>query len=177
MRGAFRNAVVWGVVWGAFGFAVSTVFRIRDQIPFLNAVGDGLGMGIRIGIMGAITSAAFSTFIYLRYRGKLLSEISWKRFGVGGALVAGAFVPAFMQTMNYLSGQSVPWNLIFDDIVRSAVFGGITAAGTMWLAQRAEAKFPPTVPELLGQMEQDVIGAGQAEKYSAEQRTPAARRF
>lgn len=42
-----------------------------------------------------------------------------------------------MQTMNFLSGQSVPWNLIADDIVMAALFGGITAAGTMKLAQRA----------------------------------------
>ena len=93
LRATFRNSVVWGVVWGTFGTAVASVMRLIDKIPFGYALLDGLGMGIRIGVMGAIASAAFFAFISVAYRGKRLSEISWLRFGAGGAIVAGLFVP------------------------------------------------------------------------------------
>jgi hypothetical protein len=177
LRAAFRNSVVWGVVWGTFGSAVATGMRLLDKIPPGNALLDGIGMGIRIGFAGAITGAAFFAFISMAYRGKRLSEISWLRFGLGGAVVAGLFVPGFLQTMNLLSGGGlVPWHLVFDDFVYSALFGGITAAGTMLLAQRDEAAHPTTVQELLDRMEQQTLGAGEAAKYRKAERSRTAER-
>ncbi len=172
LRATFRNSVVWGVVWGTFGSAVATVMRIYDRIPFGYAVRDGLGMGIRIGFIGAIAAAAFFAFISVAYRGKRLSEISWLRFGIGGAIVAGLFVPAFLQAMNLLTGgELVPWNLLSDDLVLSAVFGGITAAGTMKLAQMDEAAHPGTVEQLLDRMERDSLGAGGTTAYRKAERS------
>src|SRR4051794_30282950 len=107
LRAAFRNAVVWGVAWGGLGSVVATIMRVLDQIPFGGAVLDGIGMGVRIGVIGAIAGTAFFAFISLAYRGKRLSEISWLRFGVGGAVLAGLFVPAFLQAMNLLTGGSL----------------------------------------------------------------------
>ena len=53
-------------------------------------------------------------------RGKQLSEISWVRFWIGGFILAGLFVPAYLQTMNVITGGGlVPWNLVFDDISSS----------------------------------------------------------
>ncbi|HEX2601028.1 MAG TPA: hypothetical protein VHL32_02860, partial [Gemmatimonadaceae bacterium] len=158
LRAAVRNSVVWGVAWGAIGTVAATAMRLIDKIPLGHAVLDGIGMGIRIGVMGGIAGAAFFAFISLAYRGKRLSEISWVRFGVGGAVLAGLFVPAFLQTMNLLSGGNmVPWHLVTDDMFFSAIFGGITAAGTMILAQRDEAAHPVTVEELLERMERDAL--------------------
>src|SRR6478672_434298 len=104
LRATFRNSLVWGVAWGAFGTGVASVMRLIDKIPFGYALLDGLGMGIRIGVIGAIAGAAFFAFISVAYRGKRLSEISWARFGAGAAIVAGLFVPGFLQAMNLLSG-------------------------------------------------------------------------
>ena len=161
LRAIFKNSVVWGGIWGVLGTAISAVFRLNDNIPFGNAILDGIGMGIRIGVVGGLTGAAFATFIAIAYRGKSLKEISWPKFGLGGAVLAGLFVPTWMQTMNVLTGGGmVPFNLINDDIVMSALFGGITAAGTMLMAQRAEAKNPVTVQELLDRMEQRAIETG-----------------
>ena len=175
LRAAFRNAVVWGVGWGGLGTVVATLMRLSDHIPLGHAMLDGLGMGIRIGFMGALAGTAFFGFIAAAYRGKRLSEISWVRFGIGGAIVCGLFVPAFMQTMNLLTGGSlVPWNLVFDDIVFSAAFGGITAAGTMFLAQRYEAAHPTTVQDLLDRMERQSLGAGAAPEYSKTERSRTA---
>ena len=177
LRGAFRNALVWGAAWGAFGTAVASAMRIIDKIPLGYALLDGLGMGIRIGVVGAIAGTAFFAFISLAYRGRRLSEISWLRFGVGGAVLAGLFVPSFLQTMNLLTGGDlVPWNLVFDDAVYSAVFGGITAAGTMILAQRDEAKHPVTVEDLLERMERQSLGAGEATGYEKAKRSRTSER-
>jgi hypothetical protein len=178
LRGAFRNALVWGAAWGVLGTAIASMIRLLDGIPLGHALLDGLGMGIRIGFMGAITSTAFFAYISLAYRGKRLSEISWARFGVGGALVAGLFVPAFLQTMNVITGGSiVPWHLVFDDFLFSAAFGGITAAGTMILAQRDEAAHPVTVQELLERMERNSLGAGAPPTYRTVDRPKSAERI
>jgi hypothetical protein len=166
LRGLFRNSMVWGVAWGTFGTGVASVMRLIDGIPFGYALLDGLGMGIRIGFAGAITGAAFFAFISAAYRGKRLSEISWQRFGIGGAVVAGLFVPSFLQTMNLLTGGGlVPWSLLSDDFFLSALFGGITAAGTMIIAQRDEAAHPVTAEDLLNRMERESLGAGGAPGY------------
>jgi hypothetical protein len=172
LRATFRNSLVWGVVWGTFGSAVATVMRLIDRIPFGHAVLDGIGMGIRIGVMGGVAAAAFFAFISVAYRGKRLAEISWLRFGVGGAIVAGLFVPGFLQTMNLLTGgELVPWHLLSDDFLLSAVFGGITAAGTMILAQRDEAAHPVTVEQLLDRMERESLGPGEATGYRKAERS------
>ena len=177
LRGAFRNAAVWGVAWGAFGSAVAAAMRLIDKIPIGYALLDGLGMGIRIGFVGAIAGTAFFAFISLVYRGRRLSDISWLRFGVGGAVLAGLFVPSFLQTMNLLTGGDlVPWNLVFDDAVYSALFGGITAAGTMILAQRDEAKHPVTVEDLLERMERQSLGPGEATASRKAERSRSAER-
>jgi hypothetical protein len=177
LRATFRNSVVWGLAWGTFGTAVASVMRLLDKIPFGSALLDGLGMGIRIGVMGAIAGAAFFAFISVAYRGKRLSEISWLRFGIGASVVAGLFVPAFLQTMNLLTdGGLVPWHLVFDDFVLAAVFGGITAAGTMVLAQRDEAAHPVTVEELLDRMERQGLGPGEATGYRKTERSRSAER-
>ena len=174
LRATFRNSLVWGVVWGTFGTAVATVMRLIDKIPFGHAVLDGIGMGVRIGVMGAIAGAAFFAFISVAYRGKKLSEISWLRFGIGASIVVGLFVPALLQTLNLLSGELVTWHLLSDDLVLSAVFGGITAAGTMLLAQRDEAAHPVTVQELLEQMERQTLDAGAPPSYRKAERIRSA---
>ncbi len=94
------------------------------------------------------------------------------RFGIGGAILAGAFVPTWMQTMNFLTGGGmVPWNLVTDDIVFSTLLGGITAAGTLLLAQRDETKNPVTVQQLLSRMERESLSAGDAMRSQTMQRS------
>lgn len=141
MRAIARNAVMWGVAWGALGTVVTSIMRVADGIPLPNAMGDGLGMGIRIGIFGGLVGALFSAFIAVAYRGKRLREISALRFGIVAALLIGLFIPLFLQSTNLIGGQPlVPWSLLFDDFLMGVVFGGIVAGGSLKLAQRAAAQ-------------------------------------
>jgi hypothetical protein len=141
VTGAVKNAVVWGVAWFALAFAAILGLRtlgvvVPSYIDWL----DAMGMAIRIGVMGGITGGAFSLFISQFYHGRRLSQISWTRFGLGGAIVAGLFVPTFLVMANLMTGGGLlPFDAIRGDIVMAALFGGIAAGGSMWLAQRAEA--------------------------------------
>jgi hypothetical protein len=55
----------------------------------------------------------------------------------------------------------VPFNLINGDMLMAGLFGGITAAGTMKLAQHGVDKDPVTADVLLDEMEQQSLGPGE----------------
>ncbi|HKW11732.1 MAG TPA: hypothetical protein VJO33_15200 [Gemmatimonadaceae bacterium] len=139
LRGVVRNALVWGAGWSTFSFGMFTILRLFGVFPSATWV-QGLGLAARFGIVGAVAGGAFSTVIGFLYRGRRLREISWVRFGIAGALITGVFVPLFLQAMNLISGDGlVPWRLVLDDALWTAVFGGVVAGGSLKLAQRADA--------------------------------------
>ena len=138
LAGALRNGVVWGAAW--FGLAMAgfgVLWLVKDNPVSLL---DAIGMSIRIGIVGGLTGGAFAAFISFFYRGKRLSDISPVRFGIGGGIVALAFMMAWLGLGNLLTGGSVPpWQDINSDLFYATLFGGIAAGASMWLAQRAPA--------------------------------------
>jgi len=140
LGGVIRNAVVWGAAWFGLAAVTMSVLRLTGAV---NASGfwllDAIGIGIKVGVMGGIAGSAFAGFISLFYRGRRVSQINWVRFGIGGGIMAGLFVPTFMITANLLTGGGIPtFANIDEDIVLAAVFGAITAGGSMWLAQRGQ---------------------------------------
>jgi len=161
IRGALGNALVFAVGWSIAAFATWVVLRQARLVPPLSVL-DGIGMSLRFGVMGFITGAAFPSIMRLAYRGKRLSEISWVRFGIVGGIVTGLFVPAFMQTMNVLSGDGmVPLALIGSDIVLAAGFGAGVAALSLKLAQYADRRFPETFQDHYDRLERmTVLTAG-----------------
>ncbi len=143
LRGTLGNALVWGVGWFTAAFAVFATLRVVGIIPAAVSWEAGLDTAIRLGVMGVIAGGAFSSVIRLLYHGRRLSEISWVRFGIGGGVVAGLFVPVFLQLMNWLSGDGlVPLELVLDDGLLAAVFGGAAAGGSLKLAQRVDTSLP-----------------------------------
>lgn len=141
LRGALGNALVWAAGWVTAGVALLATLRIVGVLSFSWV--ELLGFAIRLGIVGGVVGGAFSIVIRLLYHGRRLSEISWVRFGIGGAVVTGLFVPLFFQTMNLLSGDGlVPWELVLDDALWTAVFGGAVAGGSLKLAQHADTSLP-----------------------------------
>lgn len=141
LKGAVRNAVVWGAAW--FGLTVVTCGVLRAVGVFTPKTFwllDAVFIAARVAVMGAIAGGFVSMLISLLYRGRRLSEISWVRFGLGGGIAAGLFVPAFMVAARLLSGDGLPpLGAIDSDALLAAVFGGISAGGSMWLAQRGQA--------------------------------------
>lgn len=149
LRAALGNALVWGAGWSAAAFVVMVVMRLAgagDDMSLLHMI----GMAVKFGVWGTIVGGVFSAVIGLWYRGRRLSEISVLRFAIGGAVITGVFVPLFMQAMNLLSGDGlVPWSLVNDDAVITAVFGGVAAAVSLKLAQRADLALRGRDPEQL----------------------------
>lgn len=140
LRGVIGSAMVWGV---ASGGAFLGAYLAAGALGFLEGglgLLDGIGMAIRVGVMGGIAGGGVSALISLAYRGRRLASIDWRRFGLVSGVATALFVPAFMQTMNVLSGDGmVAWNLIDGDALFMGICGTVIAAGSMKLAQRAEA--------------------------------------
>jgi hypothetical protein len=140
LTGAVKNAVVWGVTWSALAFA--TILGLRTVgvvVPAEIGVLDAIGMAIRVGIAGGVTGGVFALFISWFYRGRRLSEISWVRFGAGGAIVAELFMLAFFAIPRLATGDGLPpLDDVLSDLVIAAVFGFVAAGVSMWAAQRAD---------------------------------------
>jgi len=143
LRGALGNALVWGAAWSASALAVFAALKVTGILPASVIWLDSLLVAARFGVVGGITGGAFSLVIGLLYRGRRLSEISWVRFGVGGGLVAGLFVPTFLTVARLLSGDTfLPLEALLRNGLLSAMFGGVAAGVSLKLAQRAETLLP-----------------------------------
>ena len=167
LRGAFGNAVVWAGGWFAAALAVFATVSVLGGFPE-TSLAEGLETAVRFGIVGGIAGTAFSSVIRLVYHGRRLSEISWVRFGIGGAIVTGVFMPLFFQTMNLLSGDGlVPWALVLDDALLTAVFGGAAAAVSLKIAQHAATTLPEGTEDQVDRLKSvDLLDA------AGEQETP-----
>ena len=133
--------MVWRGGWFTIALAGFATLRVAGIVTFPWA--DVLETAAKAGIVGGVAGGAFSSVIRFLYHGRRLSEISWVRFGIGGAVVTGLFMPMFMQTMNWPSGDGlVPWELVLDDALLTAVFGGVVAGGSLELAQLGDTPLP-----------------------------------
>lgn len=166
--GAGKNAVVWGGTW--FTLAFATILGLRTAgvvVPAEIGVLDAIGMALRVGIFGGFAGGAFALFVSRFYRGRRLSEISWVRFGLGGAIVAELLVLAFFAVGPLVSGDAFPaLDDILSDLIIAAVFGGVAAGASMWLAQRVETR------PIGGADEHEGLHAGPAPGAEAMHRTP-----
>jgi len=141
LRGAFGNGLVWAGAWFTGALVLFATLRVTGVLTASWA--QGLATAGRAGIIGGVAGVAFSSVIRLVYHGRRLSEISWVRFGIGGGVVTGLFVPLFLQLMNLLSGDGlVAWALVLDDIPLTAVLGAVAAGGSLKLAQIADRSLP-----------------------------------
>ncbi len=138
LRGALRNAVVWGIGWGILGFATTMLVRMTGLVDAPVSVLDAIGTGIKVGVVGGIAGTAFSAFIALVYRNRRIQDISWWRFGLGGSAVTTVGMTGLMEGASLLSGGGfVPWNLISYDVASFVVFGFGAAAISIKFAQLA----------------------------------------
>lgn len=173
LRAVLRNAVTWGAAWAAAGGGLVAAVSLFHPRPEIDSLGERVGMaflaaialGVRFGLAGAVIGTVFSLVIRLGYRGRRLAEIDPVRFAMLGAVVGGAGVPLFLQTMNVLSGDGpIAWGLVLDDGVWASVFGAAAAAGSILLARRADALAHGPRPDQLGSVDDvDVLPAAGGE--------------
>jgi hypothetical protein len=150
LRGTIGNVVAWGVGWTVLGVATQMVLRLTGVIDAPASVRDLVGIGLKIGVGGAIAGVAFSAFIAFAYRSRRIQDISWLRFGLGGAVVTVAAITAFVQGASLLGGGGlVPWRYMESTLAMFAVFGFGAAAVSMKLAQSATLRAPDTDEVLL----------------------------
>lgn len=154
LRGAVGNAMVWGAGWAALAYGVCAALHVAGVMPSPTWWLDGIMVAGRFGIVGAIAGGAFSAVVGLGFRGQRLAEIGWVRFGLGGGLATGVFLPTFLSVMRVLTGDTVlsPAQFLSNGLVGMA-FGGIVAAASLRLAQHAEtAAVPRSGAETLGHL-------------------------
>jgi hypothetical protein len=157
IKGAIGNAFAFAVCWSIAAFILWFPLRQLGILPKISIL-SGVGIAIRIGVMGFITGAAFPSIMRVAYRGKHLAEISWVRFGIVAGIITGLFVPTFMETMSVLTGGGiVPFSLIRLDIIWCAVLGAIAAALSLKIAQYAERRLPETFQDHLDRLERTTL--------------------
>ena len=141
-----KNAMLWGAAWALAGGAIVTAIALFDPSPGIESLPERVGQalfagaawGVRFGVAGAVIGTIFSGIVRFGYHGRRLADINPIGFAFLGAVVGGAGVPLFLQTMNVLTdGKPIAWGLVLDDGVWASVFGAAAAAGTILLARRA----------------------------------------
>lgn len=136
LRAAVRNALIWGMSWGGAALAVLVVAKLFGAEVSWQ---DGVGLAVRLAVVGTISGMAFSAVIRRFYRGHRLAEISSWRFGLQGGFATALFIPCFLSVMRLVSGEGIlPLEFWLPNMTVGALFGGAAAGGTVKLAQLAD---------------------------------------
>lgn len=140
LRAIALNGLVWGGAWFLGVMTMATTANFIDGRGFLV---EGWELAVPGGILFAVTGAAFSTVITLVLRGRKLSDLNWLRFGLGGGVVSFLFLPTLVSVLRALDGGGMlPFTKLLGTGALGLMFGGVVAAGTLKLAQLADAYRP-----------------------------------
>ena len=151
--------MVWGTAWFGAGFALWTfIYLMGVPLPSPDPWRFILYVAANFGVGGVLAGGAFSAFLRVAYRDRSLLEIRVGRFALGGAVIAGLF----SSTLTALARMSIGTAMPLGDLILMGVFGaflgGVTAGGTIKLAQRATRKLSGAVVDAL-ETEQDEVRA------------------
>ncbi|MGH7503244.1 MAG: hypothetical protein ACREL7_16075 [Longimicrobiales bacterium] len=138
--------LTWAVAWGFVGFLMEFVDphgQIADIWPALFAIPAFLG--------GVI----FSVVLGIAERRRRFDELSIPRFGAWGA-VAGLLVGALPFVLGSNSSDFPTWQLALMIMAPISVLSGVSAAGSLAIARKAEQRESldarPHIAELAGDM-------------------------
>jgi hypothetical protein len=141
IRALARTALFWSVGWGAAAVILLYVMRVAGEVPASIGSLDIIGMSVKVAFWGGIVGSLFSAAIGLAFRGRRVADLRISRFTLLGAAAGGVGIPALLTLFNWIGGEpAVPWSLLQDDAVLGTMFGGALAAGSLWMAQRAERR-------------------------------------
>lgn len=134
IRGALGNALTWGVAWFTGALAISGALLLSGV--FAPAAGWWVAFLIakNMGITGFVTGGAFSLYLGFAHRKHQLHDLSAARLAaVGGVLAAGTA----LASLALAGGMFLPMGALILDGAIGAVFGAVTAGGTILLSQRS----------------------------------------
>ena len=106
LRGAIGTAALWGAGWATLGFAAFAALKVTGNLGDSVRWIDSILVAARFGFIGGIVGSAFSACVGLLYGGRRLSDIRALRFGIGGGIMAGLFVPGFCPKKKIASHSS-----------------------------------------------------------------------
>jgi hypothetical protein len=66
LRGALRNAALWGVTWGTAGLVLWTGLRVMGLLPPEAGLRAAAFLATRLAIAGGVAALAFSAVVRLR---------------------------------------------------------------------------------------------------------------
>lgn len=136
LRGAFGNAVVWGVGWALAGAAIiSVVYALgfAGGRTLLDSIGAAVSS---FGVLGFLAGGAFSVYLGAIGRRKQIHELSAGRTAVIAGLLTAVSVPLFRIGIQALGASFiVPIEVIVLTSLLPGTLGALTAFGTIKLAQ------------------------------------------
>ena len=136
-QGSVRNAVLWGIGFGAAGLVASLFAVSAEPAGDLPRWAVIVSLAVRFSVFGVVCGTLFWWITGLLVQRSRFARLGRLPVALCGAFGTAVFVPLFLQTLNLLSGDSaVPWNLVLDDAVWAFAFGGGAALGSLELARR-----------------------------------------
>ena len=136
IRGAIGNAATWAVAWFGGSFVAFGALGLLGVVPPI-----GLGVLVRlalnVGVTGFLAGAGFSLFLGTTYRDRRLEDLKAGSIALRGAAVAGLVAPALSTVAVGLGASGIGIGFLAANAIGAAVFGGLTAGGTVVLAQRS----------------------------------------
>lgn len=150
IRGAIGTGLTWAAAWAAVGMTPRWLFGFNADVPF----------PLVFGVLGFIAGVIFSGLVVLAERRRRFDQISLPRFaawgGAGGLLLSAVFVRA----------ASLGWDDALVLAPTLIVACGVSAAGSLALARRAETRALPesgagtAEAELPGHEKRSRLGGG-----------------
>lgn len=138
LRGAFGTALTWAIGWFAAGLVVVTASNLfnlgfREYLDF--SVARALEYAGTVAAVGFLTGLVFSLYVAAAFRGRSLENLRPAVLTLGGAGVAAAFYLGWLTVFGGLAALDSAGLLL--SIAMPAALGGLTAYGSIRVAQRA----------------------------------------
>ena len=136
LRGAFRNAMVWGASWFGANLTILSTMHLFGVLPVADAWRAILLVSANAGVTGFLTGGVFSAFLAYAYRKRSLLDIRVGRFALAGAVIAAVFSRA----LSGVAGVTVGVGGLVAGGILPALLGGATAGVTLKMAQGASRR-------------------------------------
>lgn len=139
IRGAIGNALTWAAAWFGGSFLAFGALSVTGLIPPMG-LGILLRLALSVGITGFFAGTGFSLFLGTAHRHHRLEDLRAGRIALGGAIVSGLVAPALSIAVMGFGAPGIGFGFLAANAMGAAVFGGLTAGGTVALAQRSSRR-------------------------------------